>query len=115
MIRLDLIAIVITLGACTTTSMNNLRIIRSEKSEVKKGLVRGRALFDMGEIEAAITTLKAITDKAEYSKELDEAYELLVSWLMLLDRKQEATRITSFFLKNYPHSESAKKIIEIID
>lgn len=76
---------------------------------------RAKSLHDMGEIEAAISTLRLWVDNAPYSAPQDVAYELIIEWLLQIKKHDEAKRLASYFLAHHSKSASAKKIIELFN
>lgn len=102
------------LGACTSTKSYKITIERPNKDDqVAKQIDQARTLYDMGEIEASIAHLSILVDKGAYTASHDEAYELLISWLLAATRKDEAKRYASYFLMHHRDSPSANRIVEI--
>lgn len=71
------------------------------------------ALYEMGEIDAAIANLVSLVDHSHYSQAHDKAYELLVTWLLQTNRYEEAKRYGSRFLLSQPKAKSADYIVKL--
>ena len=97
------------LSSCSSTSKNTKR----SKNQLAQSITEARALHEMGESQAAITSLSNLIDKTAHNKSLGVAYELLIEWLLETNNYQEAKHYASQFLKYYPKSPSAKKITDL--
>ncbi len=73
-----------------------------------------QTLYDLGEIEASISHLRLLLDKP-YEPAHDQAYELIIEWLLQIHRDKEAKLLASHFLADHQNSPSAEKIIKLFD
>ncbi|HXW53228.1 MAG TPA: hypothetical protein VEL47_03885 [Myxococcota bacterium] len=87
------------------------RLVKKDDSSQK--IDEAKHLYDLGEIDAAISTLRLFVDSRPYDFSHDQAYELIIEWLLQLKRTTEAKRLASYFLAKHPQSESAQKIIDL--
>src|SRR5262245_14750405 len=89
-----LFALGVFLSSCSTTSPGHkISIERSSKEErTAKKIKDSRALYEMGEIEAAIANIAMAVDNSAYTPAHDEAYELLIKWLLQANKNDEAKR-----------------------
>lgn len=85
----------------------------SKDDQVSKKIHQAHALYDMGEIDAAIASLAMLVDKSSYMPAYDEAYEVLVNWLLQANRYEEAKRYASYFLNHHQKSKSAQRIADL--
>jgi len=100
-------------ASCTTIKNQNLTIERhSKEDQIAKKISDARALYDMGEIDASIAHLSFLVDRA-YTPAHDEAYELLITWLLAANRYDEAKRYASYFLMHHQKTKTANRIVEI--
>ena len=74
-----------------------------------------QSLYDLGEIEASIASLRTFVDNNAYNPSHDRAYELIIEWLLQLKRYEEAKKLASYFLSNNSESKSVQKIIDLFD
>jgi outer membrane protein assembly factor BamD (BamD/ComL family) len=73
-----------------------------------------RSLYDMGEIESAILVLRNYVEMMPYNHSHDEAYELIVLWLLQTHQLEQAKKVASFFLSHYGTSKSAQTIVNLL-
>jgi hypothetical protein len=86
-----------------------------KKDDISQKIDEATALYDAGEIEAAVANLRLTVDNNAYQPAHDQCYELIVQWLLELKQQEEAKHVASYFLSHYPHSEYAQKIIDLFD
>ncbi len=109
---------IVFLPACTQKSVKHKdipagRLVKKDDSSQK--IDEAKNLYDLGEIDAAISTLRLFVDTHPYHPSQDQAYVLIIEWLLQLKRHNEAKRLASHFLSNHPQSPSAQKIIDLFD
>lgn len=85
-----------------------------KKDDILAKIDEATLLYDSGEVEAAIASLRMTVDNP-YQPAHDQCYELIVQWLLELKQQEDAKHIASYFLSHYPHSQSAQKIIDLFD
>lgn len=108
--NLFVLILALLLSSCAHFSEAKEKKLMSEQA-IKKAL----ALYDMGEVEASISSLQLFVDAHPYDPSLDKAYELIVTWLLELKRGKEAKRIASHFLADHPESMGAERLIKLFD
>jgi branched-chain amino acid transport system substrate-binding protein len=86
----------------------------SLKQDDSASLKKAQTLYDLGEVEASIATLKLLVERP-YNASHDQAYELLVEWLLQLKRFKEAKVLASYFLDHHQQSPSATRIVKLFD
>jgi outer membrane protein assembly factor BamD (BamD/ComL family) len=94
------------LSSCSSVQKSN----RVPKEQIAHDLRDARALYEMGETQAAIAQLSQALEKRTHGREHDQAYELLIEWLLETNNYAEAKRYATHFFNNYPTSPSAKRI-----
>lgn len=82
--------------------------------DVSDTLTNAQHLHASGDIEGAISLLKTLTAKP-YHPGHDRAYELLVEWLLQLNKTSEAKGVASYFLRTHKESASTKTIVALFD
>ncbi len=107
----------ITLVSCTQGAASGRGATKSlSKQELSaQKIADAETLHEHGEIDGAISSLQTWIDNAPYEPAQDQAYELVVQWLLELNRHDEAKRIASFFLSHHQKSPSASRIIKLFD
>ncbi len=103
------VVVLLMLASCATTSRS------ANKERYTQKITEARLLHEQGEVDAAISLLQTWVDTRPYEPTQDTAYELIVEWLLELNRTEEAKRVGSFFLAHYPQSPSANRIIKLFD
>lgn len=101
--------------SCTTGGGRGLSSHPTRGDAVHQKISDARALHEQGHVDAAISSLQTWVDTTPYVDEHDRAYELIVEWLLQLNRYDEAKRVASFFLARHPKSPSAARIIKLFD
>jgi hypothetical protein len=99
-----------------TPSRNAARVSVERKGHgdrVMTKISNSQALYEMGEIDAAIANLALVVDQNHYCPAQDQAYELLVTWLLETNRYEEAKRYGSRFLFNNPKSDFSDRIVAL--
>ena len=86
-----------------------------KKDDISLKISEAKSLYDAGEIDGAISTLRVFLDTNPYHPSHDQAYELMVDWLLQLKRIKEAKRVTSHFLSDHPQSKTAQTLIDLLD
>jgi outer membrane protein assembly factor BamD (BamD/ComL family) len=71
-------------------------------------------LYDIGEIESAVLVLRNYVEMMPYNHSHDEAYELIVLWLLQTHQLEQAKKVASFFLSHYGTSKSAQTIVNLL-
>lgn len=84
-------------------------------SDAHDTITHAQSFYNAGEIDAAIAMLHNFVDSKAYDPSHDKAYELIVDWLLQLNRRAQAKGIASYFLANHQASHSAQKIIDLFD
>ncbi len=80
--------------------------------DIEDAVTRAKSLYAALEVEAAVAVLENAVATKLYHSSHDQAYELIVEWLLQLRRRKEAQRVASYFLAHHPKSPSSKKIVE---
>lgn len=99
------------LSACSSVN----RGVRAPNEQIVKDISDAKALYEMGEIQAAILNLSHVVEKSPHRLAQNAAYELLVEWLLEINNYAEAKRYASQFIQRHPTSPSTKKIIELFN
>jgi hypothetical protein len=86
-----------------------------KKDDILAKINEATLIYESGEIEAAIASLRMTVDNNPYQPAHDQCYELIVQWLLELKQQDHAKQIASYFLSHYPHSESAQRIVDLFD
>jgi hypothetical protein len=88
--------------------------VMKDNGSLKK-IERAEALYEMGEIDAAVALLERIINHSRQKVVLLPAYELIVRYLLEIGKHDEAHRFASYFLKSYPKEPAAERIIRLFD
>ncbi len=113
-LRISLCALMLILVSCATTTSNTVgHFAKASEAELK--IKRSQTLYEDGDLSAAISMLKTLIDQNVYTEEFDQAYELMIEWLLETAQTVEAQYYASYFLKNYSKSPSLKKILGLFD
>lgn len=106
-----------TIFACQHGTSKSLteRQSSSKFSPQQQKLNTAKNLHDIGDHHAAIAQLRFLIDTAAYSSLIDEAYLLMVEWLLEVRRDSEAKRWASQFFKKHKDSPYCNKIIALFD
>lgn len=110
------VILLLALASCTqgTASGRDSSLSRwSKKDQDGEKIAEARMLHERGEIDAAISSLSTWVDNNAYQPGHDLAYELIVEWLLQLNRHDEAKRVASYFLSHHEKSPSARRIIDL--
>lgn len=111
--RFIFIYILITTNFCGCASLlNKNRFI--DYNDIKYKIDQARYLYDNGDIESAILILCRYIENNSYHHSHDQAYELVVLWLLQTNQIKKAKDIASFFLSNHSENRSAQNIINFL-
>src|SRR5580698_9433390 len=88
--------------------VNKGRLVKVNDAQYK--IDQAKALYDIGEIESAIMVLCNYVETMPYNYFHDEAYELIVLWLLQTHQFDQAKKVASYFLSHYGTNKSAKTI-----
>lgn len=97
------------------SSCSHVSIERQKTHEGELAIKKAQTLYDLGEVDASISTLQLLVDNNAYDSSHDLAYELLIKRLLELKRLKEAKKIASYFLAHHQDSPSADRIIKLFD
>lgn len=106
-ISLVLALIFLSCSSCTQRAGKGI----DDKARIDQAL----AHYHEGDVEAGISLLRTWVDSTQYKPTHDEAYELIVAWLLQLNRREQAKQVAAFFLARHPKSEHSKRIIQLFD
>lgn len=82
--------------------------------DIKYQIDKARYFYDNGEIESAILILCRYIENTPYHHSHDQAYELVVLWLLQTNQIKKAKNIASFFLSHHDENSSAQNIINFL-
>jgi hypothetical protein len=104
--------VIISLSSCSHKASTG-RLVKRHDAE--QTILQAKSLYNTGEIDSAIVVLQNFIGSKVYHSSHDQAYELIVEWLLQVKRRNEAKRIASYFLTNHQASSSAQKIIDLFE
>lgn len=110
-----LLAIMMASCASVPRDASGRRIPKEKLNETEATIERAKGLTDAGEVDAGIAALSQLISNVPYSRHMDEAYELLVRWLLLNEESAKAKRIASQYLKDHGNSACATTIINLFN
>lgn len=88
---------------------------QSKKNLIKEKISLASALYDAGEIDAAIAALNELIETQRYTDELSEAFENLVHFYLLNGERKKAKLVAGQFMRLHWQSPRAKKIQALFD
>jgi len=110
----DLSYMLIFVGLFSGCSSMN-RAVKTPSEQIVQDISNAKALYEMGEIQAAILNLSHVVEKSPHRPAQNTAYELLVEWLLEINNYAEAKRYASEFIQRHPKSPSTKKIVALFN
>ena len=94
--------------SCKTTNVTYKNLSQKERIEMSKH--EAVALYNMGEVQAAILVLQNFNKREPYHNSMDDIYLKVINWMLEVSQTEQARSLADYFLRNYPKSKIVPEI-----